>query len=1526
MQRRSFVSILAIGVSLALLAGACSSSGVKRAASASAGDPTTLAALPSATATGERTPVYVGAVVTPSSWVSSSLTPTLSVPGGSGAWTFTLTDLSDGKSAFGTRTYAESGSSARVPLGAGLVQGNVYSWKATSPGQETVGGSFSVDTQLPGVQQMDAIGGVNVSLSSGEASLAWSSHSVGAVPGAVGFGLQFQASNPEEVGVPAGWSLQAASSSDYQRIVVGEDGTVGLVSTNGMVSNYREGAGGSFTPVQLGTNDVNTNGLAPVLIKNADGTFSVTTKASTSVFALDGDTNVAYLSSISSEGNPVLGQKWSGGRLQSVSDPVSGRDVKFVYGGGDCPKPVAGFVAAPAGMLCQVKFWDGSTSAVFYVDTPVGPSIGRIVDYPEAKGDGANVFDIAYDAAGRVARTRSPLVAAATASEVIAADDPQFWTEVTYTPEGKVDSITEPSAAKGDARCVRSYDYEGSQSTVVTDSCFGGPIMSVIFDPTTFFTLRATNAARQTLVNTWDLATGQLLSSTDYAGLTTVNRYEGGNIVQTWGPSKGAPSDAQSTLREYDQSFSQSGDGVAMVGLDATYWPSEKNAVGDSVQELGPQLNGSLAGSLTVNWETSPAGNNGGWSGLMTGAIDVKTAGVYKITSGNSTAEVRVNNVLCVDGACEALPLSKGLNPIRINLASTSSQSSMDVSWSGPDTSGVSQSIPTSALRPEYGYITTTKVNDPSAVRGPAENISRSSYDSPASGRISSRVNQAGSKVTFAYEGTKGKNGWERQTAVTSATGASYTYTYWGDKENAKSPCPGSASANQAGASKTVSAPGVDGGTGPTTTKWFDNAGRTVATQAPGGALSCLTYGKGGQIVETQLIGMGNTQKSTTDYAVGGNPLISETTETVGSSVTTTRVEVDLVGRVVRTVDRFGIDTRFTFDLRTGDVATTTTTTEGAAPVVESNTYDNRGWLSQIEVNGAAVATLSYNDDGTVASVAYGNGVRSASTYNDQNRVVGLRSTTPSGNFADERVISAGGTISSETLSAPTGASTFTYTYDSNNRLSAASVTAGLVPTAKSWAWTFDGASNRLTQKVTDNGAVSGDYSYTYNSASQLTSTTDPAASAGITYDDRGNATKIGPDTFTYDNANRLSSATDGTLSVSYVRDLNGSIVSKTTTGGPGAGTIQYGSGGVLLDGAGNPTSQQISLPFGVSMYFPLASGGVARWQHTTLDGDLFFTTDGAGVLQGTAQAFDPYGQVLTTPNPAQPNLPNTTFQAATGNETESLKTAYQMMGARVYLPALGRFAQLDPKVGGSANGYDYVNQDPINNSDPSGNESENWLVTGLSALASFGIAALVAPARGALVGVLVGALTGAIVAGASHAIEYAVTGQTEFSAMRLGLSVLAGAAGGGIAGRVKWSKAQNRAGGNVNGNPPAPPAPAPQAQPPALPRQGFGQFQGVYDEAYGRSLAQQMNQPNPLLTGHLLFGVVDDSAAVAARQAQQMARADRFAVRAVSQARATSALARQLRAEAAEFARFAPTRRSSFSWLTDGNFTTAQL
>lgn len=63
------------------------------------------------------------------------------------------------------------------------------------------------------------------------------------------------------------------------------------------------------------------------------------------------------------------------------------------------------------------------------------------------------------------------------------------------------------------------------------------------------------------------------------------------------------------------------------------------------------------------------------------------------------------------------------------------------------------------------------------------------------------------------------------------------------------------------------------------------------------------------------------------------------------------------------------------------------------------------------------------------------------------------------------------------------------------------------------------------------------------------------------------------------------------------------------------------------------------------------------------------------------------------------------------------LATGIISVGARSYIPQIGRFLQEDPVEGGSANAYSYTYGDPINTADPSGDytaSAEEWLSTAL--------------------------------------------------------------------------------------------------------------------------------------------------------------------------------------------------------------------
>jgi RHS repeat-associated protein len=69
---------------------------------------------------------------------------------------------------------------------------------------------------------------------------------------------------------------------------------------------------------------------------------------------------------------------------------------------------------------------------------------------------------------------------------------------------------------------------------------------------------------------------------------------------------------------------------------------------------------------------------------------------------------------------------------------------------------------------------------------------------------------------------------------------------------------------------------------------------------------------------------------------------------------------------------------------------------------------------------------------------------------------------------------------------------------------------------------------------------------------------------------------------------------------------------------------------------------------------------------------------------------------------PTSQALPKYAYLGAKQRST-TLPTGVIEMGARVYVPHLGRFTQTDPVYGGSANPYDYANQDPVNQIDLDG-------------------------------------------------------------------------------------------------------------------------------------------------------------------------------------------------------------------------------
>jgi RHS repeat-associated protein len=232
---------------------------------------------------------------------------------------------------------------------------------------------------------------------------------------------------------------------------------------------------------------------------------------------------------------------------------------------------------------------------------------------------------------------------------------------------------------------------------------------------------------------------------------------------------------------------------------------------------------------------------------------------------------------------------------------------------------------------------------------------------------------------------------------------------------------------------------------------------------------------------------------------------------------------------------------------------------------------------------------------------------------------------------------------------------------------------------------------------------------------SKAASTTSTACTSGTTTTTNvpntdGNATTLGSQTLTWTDDGKVATNTTSAGETTYGYDADGNLLlardpTQTTiylfsgvqqvtltTSGSGSGDISAertlalpGGGEAIRAGTASATSTTTSYCFEITD------------QHGT--GVLVLNSS---AIDPTWRQFDPFGNPRGT-TPASWPAPGNAFLGL----PQDANTGLDILGARDYNPATGRFISIDPVLNAAApqalNGYSYADDDPVNNSDPTG-------------------------------------------------------------------------------------------------------------------------------------------------------------------------------------------------------------------------------
>jgi RHS repeat-associated protein len=481
-------------------------------------------------------------------------------------------------------------------------------------------------------------------------------------------------------------------------------------------------------------------------------------------------------------------------------------------------------------------------------------------------------------------------------------------------------------------------------------------------------------------------------------------------------------------------------------------------------------------------------------------------------------------------------------------------------------------------------------------------------------------------------------------------------------------------------------------GLGNATSFSYDGAGNRLTKQDPGGNCS-LTPGTNC----TRFTYDAANQLKTISYSDGVTPNVTNIAyDSVGQRTgmtdgTGTSAWVwDSLYRLKSYTNGAGAQLQYAYNLRN---LPTTITYPGSLNLTRA--YDDAGRLTSVQDWLSNTSSFGYdpNSNLTTETLPAATGVVDTFTFDNADRLMTISDTKGATTLfsATYNRDNANQLTSDSSVPSATGA----YKYTSLNQLcyaGSSSATACTAPPSGATAYAYDAADN-LTQMGTTQQVFNAADQLCWSGPASGPCATPPDGATTYTYDTRGNRTSVTPPggpttTLTYDQANRLTAYGSA---ATYGYNGDGLRMSKTVSGS----ATQY-----LWDVA---TKIPMLLKDGSTAYIygpgglPLEqiNGSTVLWLHRDQIGSIRLVTDGAGTSQAT-YTFDPYGNLAastgTISNPLR-----------FGGQYWDSESSFYYLRARYYDPGTGQFISRDPMVATTRSAYGYVNDNPLNLTDPTG-------------------------------------------------------------------------------------------------------------------------------------------------------------------------------------------------------------------------------